>query len=62
MRSYRQGELLEIPPKDGFFDHPKEVLIELCIVPTWREPLYCAFVGSISSIGVVYKCNIWVLY
>ena len=62
MRSYRQGELLERPPKDGFLEHPEVLFIEIYIVLIRGELLYCAVVGSISSIGVIYKCKVWFLY
>ena len=62
MRSYRQGELLEIPSKDGFLEHPEVLFIEHYIVLIRGELLYCAIVGSISSIGVIYKCKVWFLY
>ena len=35
------------------------LFIELYIVLIRGELLYCAILGSISTIGLIYKCNIW---
>ena len=56
MRSLSARRIVGNPPEGR---HPEELSIELYIVLIRGELLYCAIVGSISTIGLIYKCNIW---
>ena len=56
MRPLSARRIVGNPPEGR---HPEELSIELYIVLIREELLYCAIVGSISTIGLIYKCNIW---